>query len=103
MLTKSKAQGEKLVKFFNSDILTFLMKITQYSASPNHKNEFKILNQLEVPDSLDYGLTAKEEELIKKIVAIKPAGAKNTAKATKSKAKGGSVKPRRFTRRKSRN
>jgi hypothetical protein len=47
------------------------MKITQYSASPNHKNEFKILNQLEVPDSLDYGLTAKEEELIKKIVGIK--------------------------------
>ena len=68
MLTKSKAQGDKLVKFFNSDIITFLMKITQYSASPNHKNEFKILNQLQVPDSLDYGLTAKEEELIKVIV-----------------------------------
>jgi hypothetical protein len=71
MLTTSKGQGDKLVKFFNSDIITFLMKITQYSASPNHKNEFKILNQLEVPDSLDYGLTAKEEELIKKIVGAK--------------------------------
>ena len=71
MLTKSKAQGEKLVKFFNSDIITFLMKITQYSASPNHKNEFKILNQLKMPDSLDYGLTAKETELIKKVVGAK--------------------------------
>jgi hypothetical protein len=71
MLTKSKAQGDKLVRFFNSDIITFLMKITQYSASPNHKNEFKILNQLEVPDSLDYDLTAKEEELIKKVVDAK--------------------------------
>jgi hypothetical protein len=71
MLTTSKAQGDKLVKFFNSDLITFLMKITQYSAPPNHKNEFKILNQLEVPDSLDYGLTPKEEELIKKIVGTK--------------------------------
>jgi hypothetical protein len=68
MLTKSKAQGNKLVTFFNSDIITFLMKITQYSASPNHKNEFKILNQLHVPDSLDYGLTAKEKELIGNII-----------------------------------
>ena len=49
MLTTSQSQGEKLVKFFNSDIITFLMKITQYSASPNHKNEFKILNQLKMP------------------------------------------------------
>jgi hypothetical protein len=71
MLTESKAHGDKLVRFFNSDIITFLMKITQYSASPNHKNEFKILNQLEVPDSLDYDLTAKEEELIKKVVDAK--------------------------------
>ena len=86
MLTTSKAQGDKLVKFFNSDIVTFLMKITQYSASPNHKNEFKILNQLEVPDSLDYGLTAKEEELIKVIV-----------RKTDEPAEGGG-KQRRFTR-----
>jgi hypothetical protein len=68
MLTRSKAHGDKLVKFFNSDIITFLMKITQYSASPNHKNEFKILNQLQVPDSLDYDLTSKEEELIRKVI-----------------------------------
>ena len=87
MLTKSKSQGDKLVKFFNSDIITFLMKITQYSAPPNHINEFKILNQLEVPDSLDYGLTEKEEELIKKIVGAKE----------KESAEGG-ARERRFTR-----
>ena len=87
MLTKSKAQGDKLVKFFNSDIITFLMKITQYSASPNHKNEFKILNQLQVPDSFDYGLTEKEEELIKKVV-----GAKDEEPAE------GGAKKHRFTR-----
>ena len=73
MLASSKAQGDKLVKFFNSDIVTFLMKITQYSASPNHKNEFKILNQLQMPDSLDYGLTAKEKDLISKVVGAKEA------------------------------
>ncbi len=88
MLTKSKAHGDKLVKFFNSDIITFLMKITQYSASPNHKNEFKILNQLQVPDSLDYGLTSKEKELIKKVVGTKE----------EQPAEGGSKKPRNFTR-----
>jgi hypothetical protein len=87
MLTKSKSQGDKLVKFFNSDIITFLMKITQYSASPNHKNEFKILNQLQVPDSLDYGLTVKEEELIKVIV-----------RKADEPAEGGGAKQRRFTR-----
>ena len=83
MLTKSKAQGDKLVKFFNSDIITFLMKITQYSASPNHKNEFKILNQLKMPDSLDYGLTAKETELIKKVVGAKEESAEGGAKSNR--------------------
>jgi hypothetical protein len=68
IIVKSKAEGEKLVKFLNSDIITFLMKITQYDQAPYQKNEYKILNLLKVPDSLDYGLTKKEEELIKKIV-----------------------------------
>jgi len=72
MLTTSKSQGDKLVKFFNSDIITFLMKITQYSAPPNHINELKILNQLKVPESLNsYDLTEKELALIKKVVGIK--------------------------------
>lgn len=71
MLTTTKSQGNKLVAFLNSDIITFLLKITQYSAPPNHINELKLLNQLQLPDSLDYGLTASEEKLIKQIVGIK--------------------------------
>ena len=48
------------------------MKITQYSAPPNHINELKILNQLKVPESLNsYDLTEKELALIKKVVGIK--------------------------------
>jgi hypothetical protein len=91
MLTKSKAQGEKLVKFFNSDIITFLMKITQYSASPNHKNEFKILNQLQVPESVDdYKLTLLEKDIIKKIneKSEVPKRKAKTEKAKKPKAGG---------------
>ena len=65
------------------------MKITQYSAPPNHINELKILNQLKMPDSLDYGLTAKENELIKKVVG---------AKEKEEKSTEGGGKQRRFTR-----
>ena len=85
MITKSKTQGEKLVKFFNSDIITFLMKITQYSAPPNHINEFKILNQLKIPKSFDYGLTPKEIEFIHKVIN------KSVSLNTTRKAKNSSV------------
>jgi hypothetical protein len=72
MIVNSKAEGESLVKFFNSDIITFLMKITQYSAAPNHINEYKILNQLKAPSSLEeYHLTAAEQNLINKVNGIK--------------------------------
>jgi len=75
MLTSSKVQGEKLAKFFNSDVITFLMKITQYSASPNHINELKILNTIKMPESMeDYGLTAKENELISTVVGARHEG-----------------------------
>ena len=98
MLTTSKAHGDKLVRFFNSDIITFLMKITQYTPTPNNKNEFKILNQLEMPESLDdYKLTAKEEELIKKVVAIKTT--QKTEKVTKSKLGGSRFQTTRKTKR----
>ncbi len=98
MLTKSKAHGDKLVKFFNSDIITFLMKITQYSASPNHKNEFKILNQLQVPDSMDYGLTEKEEELIKVVVRKNDELVRGDVKHHRSTRKAKPTKGGRFNR-----
>lgn len=72
IIVKSKSEGEKLVKFLNSDIITFLMKITQYDQPPFQKNEFKILNLLKVPDSIDeYHLTEKEQALINKVVGVK--------------------------------
>lgn len=98
MLTKSKSHGDKLVKFFNSDIVTFLMKITQYSAPPNHINEFKILNQLEVPDSLDYGLSPGEEEIIKKVLVTKEDVEVVKGEEEEPETKGGSRKPHRITR-----
>jgi hypothetical protein len=105
MLTTSKAQADKLVSFFNSDTITFLMKITQYSEPPNHINQFKILNQLQMPESLDdYKLTEEELELIKKVVGKKEEveTEENNNDEPESKG-GGSRTPRRFTRRKSRN
>ena len=74
MLAPSDEFGKKAVEFFNSDPITFLMKITQFSASPNHMNEVKILNELRIPADLDsYGFTESETALIKKIVSgVKP-------------------------------
>jgi hypothetical protein len=72
MLTTSQSQGNKLVNFFNSDVITFLMKITQYSAPPNHINEFKILNKLKMPASIDdYNLTESEKALIANVLGKK--------------------------------
>lgn len=69
MEVASQAEGKRVADFLNSDIITFLMKVTQYSASPNHKNEFKILNQLHMPESADeYHLTAEEKALIAQVV-----------------------------------
>jgi len=69
MLTPSDEFGDKAVSFFNSDPITFLMKITQFSASPNHMNEIKILNELNIPSSIDsYEFTESEFALIDKVV-----------------------------------
>jgi hypothetical protein len=71
MLVNSKNEGEKIADFLNSNIITFLLKITQFSSPPNHINEFKILNQLKMPDSLnDYKLTESEKALINKVNGI---------------------------------
>jgi hypothetical protein len=97
MLTKSKRHGDKLVNFFNSDIISFLLKITQYSASPNHINEFKILNQLQMPDSLDaYNLTPGELEKIKAILE-KPAVEPCKPPKTRNPVTGRCVNPPRAT------
>lgn len=98
MTVKSKSEGDKLAKFFlNSDIIIFLMKITQCDQSPYHKNEYKILNLLEMPENLNaYDLTKKEQDLIKHVISY-------NKKETDSKIQyGGTTKKRkiqhRFTR-----
>lgn len=78
--------GPKLATFLNSDIVTFLMKITQFSMESHRTNEYKILNQLHMPDSMDvYALTPEELELIRQIVNpdTKP-HQKTTARVKKS-------------------
>ena len=87
MAVESDEFGNKLVGFFNSDIITFLMKITQYSEPPNYINEFKILNQLRVPESLNsYDLTSNELQIINTVVHKnkKPAEGGKTLRAKKS-------------------
>lgn len=66
----SKAEGERLVKYFNSDLVIALMKITQYTDRPNHRNDHYVLNML--PDVAKKGvkrlsLTKAEEDVIKRI------------------------------------
>jgi Type III restriction enzyme, res subunit len=62
-----KPTGDRLVQFFNSDIVTFLMKITQFSMESHRTNEYKILNLLKLPDSLDFGLTPEEKAMIDRV------------------------------------
>lgn len=89
-----KTQGEKLVAFFESDPITFLMKITQYSSPPNHINEFKILNKLQMPESLDWGFTKDEQDLIAKVLeSTKHKGRR--LKTAKVVSKGGALSARR--------
>jgi len=75
----SKKEGKLFAIFMNSKLINFLLKITQYSESPNHKNELKILNLIKKPERLIdnptdqdiynyYGITKKEQELIEKSI-----------------------------------
>lgn len=41
---------KKIIDFLNSESIMYLMRITQYSETPNHKNEYKILNMLSIPE-----------------------------------------------------
>ena len=77
-LIENGDKQKNFVKLFNSDIIKFLLKITQYSEPPNYKNEFKILNKISKPNDVIfdsendiynyYGLNEKEIKLIKDIL-----------------------------------
>ena len=82
-LVENISEGEKYEKYFNSKLLTFLIKITQYTDGQFAKNEFKILNLLSKPSSLKnnptdediykyYGITKEEQQLIEEVVKDQP-------------------------------
>jgi len=69
---------ENLIKFLDSKLIHFLLKITQFSEPPNHTNEFKILNMITKPINGTlksdgdiykyYGITKEEQKLIEQVV-----------------------------------
>jgi hypothetical protein len=87
---------ENIMKLLDSKLIHFLLKITQFSESPNHKNEFKILNMITKPNSGKlksdkdiykyYGLTKQEIKLVEKVVSWEPVkqDKKRTPKQIKS-------------------
>jgi hypothetical protein len=67
----NRAQGERLIKYLESDLVVALMKITQFTDRPNHRNDHYVLNML--PDVAKKNvngllLTKAEEDVIKRIV-----------------------------------
>jgi len=72
-----------LMKLLDSKLIHFLLKITQFSEAPNHKNEFKILNMITKPNNGKlktdediykyYGINSQEQKLIDEVVNhVKP-------------------------------
>ena len=77
-----KIKPETLKKFLNSEIIKFILTITQYASPPNTKNEFKVLNQITIPVDLKtnptdqdiykyYGITKEEQQLIEEVIQDK--------------------------------
>tara|TARA_Y100000593_G_scaffold93444_1_gene188325 strand:- start:115 stop:5331 length:5217 start_codon:yes stop_codon:yes gene_type:complete len=77
LLDKSDNKGN-IMKFLDSKLIHFLLKITQFSESPNHKNEFKILNMITKPNNGTlktdediykyYGIRKDEKKLIDEVI-----------------------------------
>ena len=78
-LIESGDKPKSILTLLNSDLINFILKITQYSEAPNYKNEFKILNMISKPNDVTlnndndvyrhYGLNSKEINLVKSVVA----------------------------------
>ena len=77
-LIKEKKEIQKHLNFFNSEIIYFLMKLTQYSPMPRNRNDYKILNRIQIPNLCEdpteediyryYQIVEKEKELIHNII-----------------------------------
>ena len=64
--------------FLNSNIIKFILKLTQFASAPNEKNDFKILNLLTYPDKplktdeeiyKYYSITKGEQQLIDQVIS----------------------------------
>lgn len=64
----NKDQGERLIHFFDSDLIKALLKITQYSEAPNYINEYKVLNLLPNPVLASVPTMTKEEKNVIKLI-----------------------------------
>lgn len=79
LLVKDKIEASKYIHFFKSNLITFLIKLTQYSPPPRNKNDHKILNYIQIPNLPEnptnediynnYKLTKKEIYLITQILS----------------------------------
>ena len=108
---KPDKDGKTLEEFFKSDIVKFIFLITQYASGKMTKNEPLVANSLTIPPKgttnyYKFFFEDKAEEYkvyIEKILAHYEQfkAPKREAKTEKAK-KGGSRRPHRFTRRKSR-
>ena len=52
-IIKHQDNKSNLIKFLNSKLINFILKITQYSAPPHYINEFNILNLFSKPNEGD--------------------------------------------------
>ena len=78
-LIKEKKDIQKHLNFFNSEIIYFLMKLTQYSPMPRNRNDYKILNRIQIPNLCEeptnddiyeyYHILEKERKLILNIIS----------------------------------
>ena len=66
-LIKSEDSVKNILLLLNSDLINFILKITQYSEAPNYKNEFKILNMIAKPN----GTAFKNDNDIYKYFGLK--------------------------------
>jgi hypothetical protein len=96
---------KNIMTLLKSRIISFLMKITQYSETPNHKNEYKILNMLAKPVDFSmkndndvynfYGITQNEIRLIENILHLSPVIMKNKKNTVKIKSQKNQTKKNR--------
>jgi hypothetical protein len=79
-IIQNKKNKDNLVTFLKSELIHFILLITQYSRQGMHKNEFKILNMISKPTPKNkfkndndiykyYNISASNVEYIKKIIA----------------------------------